>query len=89
MAYAQAGRDIAGTTSACVQLALQEAKGRARIGDRRTADQALREGAAILGKLPLPDHPEHHFVLDHSKWIFYAATCYTWLDDRQWRGRVA
>jgi hypothetical protein len=25
--------------------------------------------------------PEHHFVFDHTKWIFYAATCYTWLGD--------
>jgi hypothetical protein len=24
---------------------------------------------------------EHHFVFDHTKWIFYAATCYTWLGD--------
>jgi hypothetical protein len=22
-----------------------------------------------------------HFVFDHTKWIFYAATCYTWLGD--------
>jgi len=24
---------------------------------------------------------ENHFVFDHTKWIFYAATCYTWLGD--------
>jgi hypothetical protein len=28
-----------------------------------------------------PDHPENHFVFDHTKWIFYAADCYTWLGD--------
>src|ERR1700729_2223730 len=26
-------------------------------------------------------NPENHFVFDHPKWIFYAATCYTWLGD--------
>src|SRR5207249_1754649 len=34
-----------------------------------------------LEQLPRPQHPEHHFVFDHTKWIFYAATCYTWLGD--------
>jgi hypothetical protein len=29
------------------------------------------------------EHPENHFVFDHTKWIFYAATCYTWLGDDQ------
>jgi hypothetical protein len=29
----------------------------------------------------MPDHPDHHFVFDHAKWVFYAATCYTWLGD--------
>ena len=31
--------------------------------------------------MELVQHPEHHFVFDHAKWIFYAATCYTWLGD--------
>jgi hypothetical protein len=31
--------------------------------------------------LPKPEHPENHFVFDHTKWIFYAADCYTWLGD--------
>jgi hypothetical protein len=37
-----------------------------------------------LNKIPPPDHPDHHFVFDHSKWMHYAATIYTWLgDDRR------
>ena len=37
----------------------------------------------VLSRLPRPEHPEHHFVFDASKLSFYAATCYTWLGDRQ------
>ncbi|WP_188188494.1 tetratricopeptide repeat protein [Nonomuraea sp. SYSU D8015] len=78
---ARMGQSVAGTSSAMVQLTLQEARGLARIGDRREADRALTRGADVLGSLPIPEHPDHHFVFDHSKWVFYAATCYTWLAD--------
>jgi transcriptional regulator with XRE-family HTH domain len=78
---ARMGQAVAGTSSAMVQLTLQEARGLARIGDRREADRALSRGAEVLGSLPMPDHPDHHFVFDHAKWVFYAATCYTWLAD--------
>lgn len=26
----------------------------------------------------MPEHPGHHFVFDHVKWMFYTATSYTW-----------
>ncbi|MGW4644563.1 hypothetical protein ACWEN6_39035 [Sphaerisporangium sp. NPDC004334] len=64
-----------------VQLTLQEARGLACIGDRREADKALTRGADTLAKLPIPTNPDHHFVFDHAKWVFYAATAYTWLED--------
>ncbi|GAA0853103.1 hypothetical protein ACFQVD_27145 [Streptosporangium amethystogenes subsp. fukuiense] len=78
---ARMGQAAAGQSSAQVQLTLQEARGLARIGDRREADKALTRGADALAKLPLPGNPDHHFVFDHAKWIFYAATAYTWLED--------
>ncbi|MFI6991636.1 hypothetical protein [Nonomuraea wenchangensis] len=78
---ARMGQAMAGTSSAMVQLTLQEARGLARIGDRREADRALTRGAEVLSSLPMPEHPDHHFVFDHAKWVFYAATCYTWLAD--------
>jgi tetratricopeptide (TPR) repeat protein len=78
---AQAGQPIAGTSNAGVQLALQEAKGWAHIGDRANTDEALTRGAGILGKLPMPSHREHHFVFDHTKYLYYAAACYTALGD--------
>ncbi|MET7462451.1 hypothetical protein [Nonomuraea sp. NPDC005501] len=47
------------------------------------AAEAAREPVEI-SRLPMPDNPDHHFVFDHGKRVFYAATWYTWLvdDDR-------
>ncbi|MCW2919386.1 MAG: hypothetical protein JWN52_7454 [Actinomycetia bacterium] len=80
---AQRGQAIAGTSSAMVQLTLQEAKAYARMGPSyaQEARDALERGAHILGQLPTPARPEHHFVFDHTKWIYYAATVYTWQGD--------
>ncbi|MBN6058105.1 hypothetical protein JYK22_39655, partial [Nonomuraea sp. RK-328] len=78
---ARMGQAVAGQSSAMVQLTLQEARGLARIGDRREADRALTRGAEVLSRLSIPENPDHHFVFDHAKWVFYAATCYTWLAD--------
>jgi tetratricopeptide (TPR) repeat protein len=81
---AQAGLDIKGSGSVAVQLHLQEAKGYARLADARETNRALKEASTVLGKLPPPEHPDNHFVFDHSKWMHYAATIYTWLgDDRK------
>jgi len=77
--YARAGRNLAPGTSAGVQLAVQEAKAWARLGDRRRAEEAMRTGGAALARLPTPAHPDHHFVFDRSKLSFYTATVYVWL----------
>ena len=79
--YAQAGQQHAGLTNGMIQLVLQQARGQARLGQRREVHAGLDHGAKLLEQLPRPDHPENHFVFDHTKWIFYAATCYTWLGD--------
>jgi transcriptional regulator with XRE-family HTH domain len=76
----QAGLAHAGVSSAGVQLALQAARGYARMGDRQ-AHGALREGRAILDRLPVPAHPEHHFAFDGAKFEFYAGSILTWLGD--------
>jgi tetratricopeptide (TPR) repeat protein len=81
--HARTGLEIAPNTSAGVQLAVQQAKGWSRLGDAARADESLRMAGTVLSRLPRPDHPEHHFVFDASKLSFYAATCYTWLDDRE------
>jgi tetratricopeptide (TPR) repeat protein len=80
--FAQAGQQVGGVTSAGVQLAIQEAQGWSRLGDRKQTDQALARGASLLGKLPVPEHREHHFVFDPTKYIGKAATCYATLGDK-------
>lgn len=81
---ANAGLAARASGSVAVQLHLQEAKGYARLADSRQTYRALKEAEAVLSKLPPPEHPDHHFVFDHSKWMHYAATIYTWLgDDRK------
>jgi tetratricopeptide (TPR) repeat protein len=80
---ATAGLAVKDSGSVGVQLHLQEAKGYARLADARETLRALKEASAILGKLPPPEHPDNHFVFDHSKWMHYAATVYTWLGDDQ------
>ena len=79
--YARAGQQHAGLTNAMIQLVLQQARGQARLSQRRDVHASLDHGARLLEQLPKPEHPENHFVFDHTKWIFYAATCYTWLGD--------
>jgi hypothetical protein len=78
---ARAGQGLATSGSAQVQLVLQEAKGHARLGHRLAAYDALERGARLLDRLPTPDHPEHHFVFDRGKWVYYAATIHAWLGD--------
>ncbi len=79
--YAQAGQAHAGLTNAMVQLVLQQARGEARMGEGKDVHASLDLGARLLEQMPKPEHPENHFVFDRTKWIFYAADCYTWLGD--------
>jgi tetratricopeptide (TPR) repeat protein len=78
---AEIGLQVKASESVGVQLYLQKAKGYARLADSRETNHALSEASSILGKLPPPEHPDHDFVFDHSKWMHYAATVYTWLSD--------
>jgi tetratricopeptide (TPR) repeat protein/transcriptional regulator with XRE-family HTH domain len=79
--YAQTGLELAPSTSAGVQLAVQQAKAWSRLGDRREAEATMRQAAGALASQPAPSNPEHHFVFDPPKLSFYAATCYTWLGE--------
>lgn len=77
--FARAGQSIGDTSCVTVQLAAQEARGRARMGDRAGAEQAMRRGRRLLDSLPAPVNPEHHFVIDPAKADFYQLDCYRWL----------
>ncbi|MFE4968346.1 hypothetical protein [Streptomyces sp. NPDC056660] len=59
-----------------VQLAAQEAKAWARIGDRRQVEVALDKGRRLLEGMPYPENLDNHFVVDPAKFDFYAVDCY-------------
>jgi hypothetical protein len=76
---ARAGMDAAPHTSVAAQLAAQEAKAWARIGDRRNTEVALDRGRRLLDTMPYPENLDHHFVVDPTKFDFYAMDCYRML----------
>jgi tetratricopeptide (TPR) repeat protein len=76
IAAAETGRAITRRSSAAVQLAAQQAKAWARIGDRRRVEVSLSQGREILDALPYPDDLDNHFVVDPSKFDFYTMDCY-------------
>jgi transcriptional regulator with XRE-family HTH domain len=79
---ARAGQGFAGrATSASVQLAVQEARAWARCGEKAEVRDAMRRASTALRRLPRPAHPEHHFVFDPAKLVFYMATCYVRVGD--------
>ncbi|MFC4105816.1 XRE family transcriptional regulator [Micromonospora zhanjiangensis] len=73
---ARAGCEVAGSRSVAVQLAAQEAKAWARMGDRRKVEVALDRGRSLLDVLPPPDDLDHHFIVDPAKFDCYAMDCY-------------
>lgn len=76
VAAAQAGRAVAEHSGVSVQLSAQQAKAWARMGDRRQMELALDRGRSILDVMPEPEDTDHHFVVDPSKFDFYAMDCY-------------
>ncbi len=81
LAAARAGQDASGPGSASVQLAAQEAKALARLGEVRALHETLDAGYRALGKLPRPSRPSNHFIIDPDKWDFYAMDCYRVVGD--------
>jgi hypothetical protein len=72
----QAGAELAAHHGVAVQLAGQEAKAWARLGDRRQVEVALDRGRRLLEAMPHPDNLDNHFVVDPAKFDFYAMDCY-------------
>jgi hypothetical protein len=81
VAAARAGTETTPHSSVAVQLAAQEAKAWARIGDRRQTEVALDRGRRLLDAMPYPENLDHHFVVDPTKFDFYAMDCYRMLAD--------
>ena len=76
IAAARAGAETATHHGVAVQLAAQEAKAWARLGDRRQVEVALDKGRRILEGMPYPENLDNHFVVDPAKFDFYAMDCY-------------
>ncbi|WP_405806254.1 XRE family transcriptional regulator [Streptomyces sp. NBC_00210] len=89
LAAAQAGTDAAPSHGVAVQLAAQEAKGWARVGDRRQAEVALDRGRKLLEGMPYPENLDHHFVVDPAKFDFYAMDCYRLLGEDRFAENLA
>jgi tetratricopeptide (TPR) repeat protein len=80
-AAAQHGLEAAPHHGVAVQLAAQEAKAWARLGDRRQTEVALDRGRRLLDSMPYPENLDNHFVVDPTKFDFYAMDCYRHLGD--------
>ncbi|APU19281.1 helix-turn-helix domain-containing protein [Actinoalloteichus sp. GBA129-24] len=79
--YAAAGTCAAPNSSVAVQLAAQSAKAQARMGDIQAVHRELDDGFRLLGRHDHPTRPENHFVIDPTKWDFYAMDCYRLVGD--------
>ncbi|MFD5699542.1 tetratricopeptide repeat protein [Streptomyces lasiicapitis] len=77
----EAGHAADQTHSVGVQLYAHKARAAARMGDARLVRDSLDAGRARLERLPRPDHPEHHFIIDPDKWDFYEMDAYRLLGD--------
>ncbi|MGH3772150.1 MAG: helix-turn-helix domain-containing protein [Pseudonocardiaceae bacterium] len=74
--YADAGIKAAPQASVAVQLAAQRARAHGRMGNSSEVRHAMDQGFRLLGGHEHPTRPENHFVIDPTKWDFYAMDCY-------------
>lgn len=81
VAAARSGLDAESNAGVAVQLMAQEAKAWAHLGDRRQVEITLDRGRRLLDSLPYPDNIANHFVVDPSKFDFYAMECYRTLGE--------
>jgi tetratricopeptide (TPR) repeat protein len=89
LAASQAGTESAPSHGVAVQLAAQEAKGWARLGDRGQTEVALDRGRKLLEGMPYPENVDHHFVVDPAKFDFYAMDCYRLLGEDRFAENLA
>lgn len=76
IAAGEAGEAAAGSHSVAVQIIAQQAKAYARMGHANDMERTLERGRVTLERMPYPDNVENHFVVDPSKYDFYAMDCY-------------
>ncbi|MGH3623988.1 MAG: hypothetical protein ACRDQ5_19730 [Sciscionella sp.] len=81
IAAVEVGERAAGDHSVAVQLIAQEAKALARMGRRDDMNRALERGRLRLESMPYPENIDNHFVVDPSKYDFYAMDCYRYIGE--------
>ena len=89
VAAARDGTQVTAHHSVAVQLFAQEAKARARMGDRRQTEVALDKGRTLLDALPCPENLDHHFVVDPVKFDYYAMDRYRTVGANSMAGHLA
>ena len=88
-AASAAGIEAAPDQGVTVQLAAQEARAYARMGDSHRAREALDRGRTLLEQLPHPENLDHHFAIDPAKFDFYAMDCHRMLGEDRIAGMYA
>lgn len=68
-------------SSAMIQATAQEGRAAARLGRATETRAALDDVARLVGNLPAPERPEHHYVYDPTKAVSYTATTLAWVGD--------
>ncbi|WP_020495653.1 hypothetical protein [Sciscionella marina] len=81
IAASEAGETAARDHSVAVQLAAQQAKAYARMGQLPEMHSALERGRVLLDNMPYPENTRNHFVVDPLKYDFYAMDCYRHVGD--------
>lgn len=76
IAAGEAGEAAAESHTVRVQIIAQQAKAYARMGRADDMERTLERGRTTLERMPYPDNVENHFVVDPSKYDFYAMDCY-------------
>ncbi len=73
---ARNGQEIGQSHPVVVQLVAQEAKALARLKDKDGVRSTLDRGRQLLDGFGAPERPEHHFMIDRNKWLYYAMDAY-------------
>lgn len=83
IAASEAGEQAAGNHSVRVQLIAQQAKAYARMGRREDMQHTLERGRVALEGMPYPGNVDNHFVVDPTKYDFYAMDCYRYVGENR------
>jgi Helix-turn-helix domain len=76
IAWARAGQEAAPGAGVAVQLIAHEARSLGRMGDKRAVTAALDRGHMLLQGVTVVSNTVNHFVVDPTKFDFYAMDCF-------------